>query len=164
MHDGIYYVTMGSTLDYSCKNNKYRPNSSPDYSFAILKIGNPDPEKIMTLAKTKRGNQTSLKTSLIKQGCFGNLDKLEWFLNGKKLSYDNRKEILLTTFGTYKAVWSNCLGSIADSVNHTTNEQKVISLTVTQPAVSTVGKDTAPIDKEDISVLLKGSDKFVLKR
>ncbi len=63
----------------------------------------------------------------------------------------------------YKAVWSNCLRSIADSVHHTKNEQKVISLTVTQPAVSTVGKDTAPIDKEDISVLLKGSDKFVLK-
>lgn len=132
LKDGIYYITMGATLDYSCKNNNDRPWCLPEYAFAVLKVGNPDPEKKITLTKVKKGSGLSLKSTLIKSGCFGDLNKIEWFLNGEKLAYDDQKEIPITKGGTYKVMWSNCLGSIADSINHNINNDKAISFTVTQ--------------------------------
>jgi outer membrane protein OmpA-like peptidoglycan-associated protein len=155
MEDGYYYITMGSTLDYSCKNNIYRPSCSPDAAFAVLKVGNPDPEKKITLTKAKKGGTTFLKTTLLKQGCFGNLDKIEWYFDDKKLAYDNQEEIQLTKLGTYKVIWSNCLGSVADSIMHSSDDIKVTSLSFVQGA--------SAAEKTEIEVLLENNDNFVLK-
>lgn len=160
MEDGIYYITMGGTLDYSCKNNKYRPTCSPDDAFAVLKVGTPDPEKMITLARVKKGAADFLKTTLIKQGCFGKLDKIEWFLDDSKLAFDNRQEIPLTQFGAYKAIWSNCLTSVADSLNYTSNDDEAVTLTpkvVSTPRndpgdkdVKTYTLSTAPTPRNDV--------------
>ena len=155
MKDGIYYITMGSTLDYSCKNNTLRPRCSPENAFAVLKVGNPDSEKKIILEKVKKGSNVFLKTTLVKSGCFGELDKIAWFLDGKKLAYDDQEEIPLKEFGNYKAMWSNCLESVADSLNYTLNDEKIISPTAVQ--------DSILRNNTDIAVLIENNDKFVLK-
>jgi outer membrane protein OmpA-like peptidoglycan-associated protein len=151
MEEGIYYITMGSTLDYSCKNNIERPRCSPDDAFAVLKVGNPDPEKKMMLTTVKRGNGEFLKTTLLKPGCFGDLDKITWFLGDEKLAYDNQKEIPLTQFGNYQAVWSNCLESVAKSYNYGSKEEEVKVFTVNPNITSPNGTN----DKEVGSFSLK---------
>lgn len=160
MEDGIYYITMGGTLDYSCKNNKYRPTCSPDDAFAVLKVGNPDPEKKITVERENKGAGGFLKTTLIKQGCFGELDKIEWFLDDAKLAFDNRQEIPLTQFGTYKAIWSNCLTSVADSLNYTSNDDEAVTFTpkvISTPRedrdVKTYTLSTAPTPRNDVDAL-----------
>ncbi|MEL7147735.1 MAG: hypothetical protein AAFO69_15275, partial [Bacteroidota bacterium] len=40
MEEGIYNVTMGGTLDYSCKNHKNQPWCEAEKAFAVLKVGN----------------------------------------------------------------------------------------------------------------------------
>ncbi len=133
LKDGIYYITMGAVLDYSIKNNIYRPNCSANDAFAVLKVGTPDPEKKIEIVKVKKGNNEFLKASLIKEGCFVNLDKIEWFLEGVKLAYDNQNEIPLKKVGKYEVVWSNCLGSAAQSFLHSEGNQKtLINLSDTQ--------------------------------
>lgn len=134
LEDGIYYITMGQTLDYSCKNNVFRPTCSPDDAFAVLKVGNPDPEKKITLAKVQKGSIDFLKTTMVKQGCFGKLDKIEWFLQGEKLAFDNQEEIPITASGTYKVVWSNCLESITDTFTHTAKDKNTVNAAVQEVA------------------------------
>lgn len=116
--DGIYYITMGGTLEYSCKNNVERPSCSPNDAFAVIKVGNPGIGKKVTLNKVNKSSSEYLKTTLVSTDCFGNLDKIEWFLNGRKLAYDNQQEIPLGSYGRYKVVWSNCAGSISKSFTH----------------------------------------------
>lgn len=123
LKDGIYYVTMSATLDYSCKNNKLRPECSEDKAFAVIKVGNPDPEKKITLTKVQKGSRPFLNTTLVKSGCYGELDRIEWFLDGEKLTFDNQKEISLAKYGKYKVVWSNCLANTSMEYNHSLNNQ-----------------------------------------
>lgn len=155
MKDGIYYITMGGTLEYSCKNNNQRPRCAAEYAFAVLKVGNPDLEKKITLVKEKRDSGVFLKTTLVKSGPFGDLDKIEWFFEGEKLDYDDQEEIHITEFGRYKALWSNCLDSIANSFNYTLNDEEVIPPKVEQ--------DSTLRDSTDLAVLIENNDKFVLK-
>ncbi len=155
MKDGIYYITMGGSLEYSCKNNKLRPRCSPENAFAVLKVGNPDPEKKITLVKGNRGSSLFLKTTLVKSGSFGDLDKIEWFFEGEKLAYDDQEEIPITELGNYKVVWSNCLTSVADSLDHPLKDRIVIPPAVVQ--------DSALPDSTDIAVLIENNDTFVLK-
>lgn len=119
--DGIYYITMGGTLDYSCKNNVNRPRCEAEYAFAVLKVGNPDPQQKVALTKVKKGTANVLKTTLIKPGCFGGLDRTEWFLNGNKLAFDNQKEIPLTDEGLYEVRWFNCNTSINSTYRYSTD-------------------------------------------
>lgn len=182
MKDGIYYVTMGSTLDYSCKNTKYRPNCSSDFAFATIKVGNPDPEKKVTLTRVAKGASDFLKTSLIKSGCFGELDKIEWFKDDEKLELDDREEIPLTAYGTYKVLWSNCLASVSrsisytsqgtETVNGTIEDKRVISVPlskVVKPTQTTISNPPltrviSPRENtNDIASLVANRDKFVLK-
>ena len=155
MKDGIYYITTGGTLEYSCKNNNQRPRCSADYAFAVLKVGNPDSEKKITLLKEKRGSREFLKTTLVKSGSFGDLDKIEWIFEGEKLAYDNEEKIPIKEFGTYKVLWSNCLTSVADSITHTLSDEKVIPSKVVQDSVTS--------DSTDLAVLIEQNDTFVLK-
>ncbi|MFY0608583.1 MAG: OmpA family protein [Cyclobacteriaceae bacterium] len=130
MKDGIYYVTMGATLDYSCKNNKMRPECSEDKAFAVIKVGNPDPEKRITLTNVQKGAGQFLNTTLVKSGCYGELYKTEWFLDGEKLAFDNQRQIPLAKYGNYKVVWSNCLTSTSMNYNHSQNNLEVA---ITEP-------------------------------
>ncbi len=165
MKDGIYYITMGGTLEYSCKNNNQRPRCESDYAFAVLKVGNPDPEKKITLENVKVNDVEHLKTSVVKSGPFGSLNKIEWFFEGEKLSYDEQQEIPLSEFGIYKVLWSNCLTSISESINYTASAAELIrkpgfvddSLPVDEP------QDVLTNDDTDIAVLIENNDKFVLK-
>lgn len=185
MEDGIYYITMGSTLDYSCKNNNYRPRCSPDNAFAVLKVGNPDPEKKVSLTKEERGTTSFLKTTLVKSGCFGDLDKIAWFLDGEKIAFDNQKEIPMSAFGNYKVEWSNCLGSISDSFAYNSTNEKPLKLTLgnesdlSEPAgtsnpltltqadkkivqlSSVIG--SSPSESNDLAELIENNDKFLLE-
>lgn len=185
LEDGFYYITMGSTLDYSCKNNVYRPRCSPENAFAVLKVGNPNPDQKISLDRVTKGANQFLKTSLIKSGCFGELDKVEWFLEGEKLAFENQKEIPLTEFGNYKVVWSNCLASTSASFSHTSSSKEVVPLTLDQgsePSESsfTLNPDTtSPTDKKivqltvvkepeqsesnDLIDRIENNDKFVLE-
>lgn len=156
MKDGIYYITMGGSLEYSCKNSIDRPRCESDYAFAVLKVGNPDMEQEITLQKTKKNGIVRLKTTIEKPGGYGKLDTLEWFFDGEKLAIENRSEIPLTEFGTYKAVWSNCLTSVADSIMHTSNDITII----TNPAIA---DNPVPEESDDIAVMIEKSDKFVLE-
>ncbi len=155
MKDGIYYITMGGSLEYSCKNNILRPRCSAENAFAVLKVGNPDPEKKITLEKVKRRASEFLKTTVVKSGSFGELDKIEWFFEGEKLAYDDQEEIPITALGNYKVLWSNCLTSITDSFDHPLNDKKVIPPTVVQ--------DSRLRDSTDIAVLIENNDSFILK-
>ncbi len=165
MKDGIYYITMGGSLEYSCKNNNQRPRCESEYAFAVLKVGNPDSEKKITLEKVNRDDGVFLKTTLVKSGPFGDLNKIEWFFEGEKLAYDDQKEIPIAKFGIYKSLWSNCLTSVSESINYTSNGAEIIS----KPAVvlDTIPlddvEDTVAIDSTDIAVLIEKNDKFVLK-
>ncbi|MEQ8711437.1 MAG: OmpA family protein [Cyclobacteriaceae bacterium] len=148
--DGIYYITMGSTLDYSCKNNVFRPRCATEYAFAVLKVGNPDPEKKVTLSKVEKGSSEFLKTSLLKSGCFGELDKIEWFLDGEKLAYDNQEEIPLAQLGTYKVLWSNCLASVADSINHNSSNKKKTTYTLVPNSKPTVAINPTEVKQAEV--------------
>ena len=161
MKDGIYYITMGGSLEYSCKNSNDRPRCSSDYAFAVLKVGNPNMEQKITLQKTKKNGIVQLRTTVEKPGGFGDLNTLEWFFNGEKIADETKSEMALTKFGSYKAVWSNCLTSIADSVNHTSNEIAIIE----KPALpeDALPEETIPEESDDIAVMIEQSDKFVLQ-
>lgn len=191
LKDGIYYVTMGATLDFSCKNNVDRPNCSADYAFAVIKVGNPDPEQKIELVKVKKGNRDFLKASLIKPGCFVNLDKIEWFLDDKKLAYDGQESIPLTQTGIYKVVWSNCLANAKETYKYALNSDKKavnlsrkedtddkeqILLTVNNKPKEEEVKEKKVIaltispkegasstDDGDIESLIENNDKFVFK-
>jgi outer membrane protein OmpA-like peptidoglycan-associated protein len=176
MKEGFYYITMGGSLEYSCKNNSLRPRCESEYAFAVIKVGNPDPEKKITLEKVKRGAREFLKTTLIKPGSFGNLNKLEWFFEDEKLAYDGKTEIPLTKFGSYKALWSNCLTSVADSVNYTVNGVEeiptdVIPEIVPEPILIEEEEEEEEeeeaeeeiLDSNDITVLIANNDAFVLE-
>lgn len=54
MKDGIYYITMGGSLKYSCKNSVDRPRCESDYAVAVLKVGNPDMEQKISFQKEKK--------------------------------------------------------------------------------------------------------------
>ena len=164
MEDGIYYITMGGSLEYSCKNNILRPVCSPESAFAVIKVGNPDPEQKITFVKENRGATVFLKASLAKSGCFGELNKLEWFLDDKKLAFNDQKEIPLRAFGTYKALWSNCLTSVADSINYTANgieelPSEVVAEVISKPELI----EEEVIDSTDIAVQIENSDAFILE-
>lgn len=180
MKDGIYYITMGGTLEYSCKNNIDRPRCESEYAFAVIKVGNPDLEQDITLEKDVRGVDVFLKTQLIKPGGFGDLDQVEWFFKGEKLSFDNQEEIPVTEFGSYTVTWSNCLTSISESIDYTTNEEDMpIATEVTEDfsdeeigsnpgiAEDTVLDETMEepdlSESTDIAVLIENYDTFVLK-
>lgn len=152
LEDGIYYITMGATLDYSCKNNNLRPTCSANDAFAVLKVGNPVLEKKIALEKADEGASRVLRTSLVKSGCFmeyGGVKKIEWFLDNRKLPFDNKEEIPLGDFGTYKVVWSSCLESIEKSIEHKKNKPSVPERKV--------------LKEDDISTLVKNNEKFVLE-
>jgi outer membrane protein OmpA-like peptidoglycan-associated protein len=178
--DGIYYITMGGSLEYSCKNTIDRPRCESEYAFAVLKVGNPDPEQKITVVKVVRNLEVFLKTTVVKPGSFGDLNKIEWFFEGEKLPYDDQEEIPVTEFGTYKALLSNCLTSVEESIDYISNEEEIPnSLSVAQdfseeeigrkPAVVQdsiavdVEEETVASDSTDIAVLIENSDKFVLK-
>lgn len=180
MKDGIYYITMGGSLEYSCKNTIDRPRCESDYAFAVIKVGNPDPEQKITVGKDVRDTSTFLKTTVVKSGSFGDLDKVEWFFNGKKLSFDNQEEIPVTEFGRYTVTWSNCLTSVSESIEYATNKEDLpVSLDVVEdlndeeiggnPAIAqdSVQDDTAEEpdlnESTDIAMLIANNDTFVLK-
>lgn len=157
MEDGIYYITMGSTLDYSCKNNVFRPQCSADAAFAVLKVGNPDPQQKIEFETVERGNSKYLKASLLKAGCFTGLDKIEWFLDGEKLGFDDKEEIPLNREGNYKVVWSNCLNNASDTFKYSEEEEeekKVTMLIVNKK--NTTGST-------DFETLVQNSKQFVLE-
>jgi len=110
MEDGIYYITTGIFYDYSCKNLKTRPFCSPEYAFAILKVGNPPKQKKqLKLLKEQRGPSFVLKLDFLNKSNTSSNEKLEWFLDGEKLNrYYNYKEIPILAYGTYKVMWYNC--------------------------------------------------------
>ncbi|MBS9463476.1 OmpA family protein [Flagellimonas sp. 389] len=155
LQDGIYYITTGGSLEYSCKNNLQRPRCSADNAFAVLKVGNPDLEKKITLEKIIKDNGTFLKTTLIKPGGFGDLNEITWFFNGEKLDFDNRNEIPVTDFGKYKVVWSNCFTSISDSLDYSSNDEKIVN--------TTIEEGIAPVGDGDMAVMVENRDGFVLK-
>lgn len=190
MEDGIYYITMGATLDYSCKNNKFRPNCSPDDAFAVLKVGNPDPEEQITLIRTRNGGQNYLQTTLVKGGCYVQPRKIEWFYEGKKLDFDDQRSIPVSKDGNYEVSWSNCLNKISRSIRYQKNEvttstspdskpesqRSPIKATITyqgnQPnsqeppkATITFQGNTGPVTSEEkkLEDLVEESNKFVLK-
>lgn len=180
MKDGIYYITMGESLQYSCKNTIYRPRCESDYAFAVIKVGNPDPEQQITVVKDLRDTSTFLKTTVVKHGIFRDLDKVEWSFKGEKLPFDNQEEIPVTEFGSYTVTWSNCLTSVSESIDYTTNEEVVlISTDVTEdfsdeetgsnPSITeaSVPDDTMEepdlSESTDIAVLIENYDTFVLE-
>lgn len=164
--DGIYYLTMGNTLDYSCKNNVNRPRCEAEHAFAVLKVGNPDPQQKITLTTSKKGTSNVLKTTLVKPGCFGNLDKTEWFLDGNKLAFDNLREIPLTKYGMYEVKWFNCNTSISRVYNYNSEDNEnnnsggkispvgVVKNSVTGSSASTSGsaKGTIKLTGNDVKV------------
>ncbi len=157
---GIYYITMGGSLEYSCKNNLQRPRCSADYAFAVIKVGSPDPEQKISLIKRKQDSTMFLKTEVVKPGAFGELDKLEWFFDGEKLDYDGKTEIPLTRFGSYKALWSNCLTSVTDSINHNSNADPIIPVVAQPEVVEPIIEAPEP---QDIETLIATKDVFVLE-
>ncbi|MFD0797631.1 OmpA family protein [Maribacter chungangensis] len=180
MKDGIYYITMGGSLEFSCKNNIDRPRCESEYAFAVIKVGNPDPEQNITVVKEKRDTSVFLKTKVTKPGSFGELDKVEWFFKGEKLAFDNQQEIPVTEFGTYTATWSNCLTRVSASIDYTTNEEDTpASVGVAEDFSDEVidrntgmaedlgpnatAEEPDPSDSTDIAVLLENYDTFVLK-
>lgn len=110
MEDGIYYITTGIFYYYSCKNLKSRPFCSPEYAFAVLIVGNPPKNKEqLKLVEEKRGPSLVLKMEFIDNNRSNTNDKIEWFLDDKKLRrYYNYKEIPVLAYGTYKVMWYNC--------------------------------------------------------
>lgn len=152
MKDGIYYITMGGSLEYSCKNNNDRPACSPENAFAVLKVGNPSSGKKVKLEQVKKASSTFLKTTLIQSDCFGDFENIEWFLGGEKLAYDNQKEIPLKRYGTYKVQWSNCSGSATATFYHTPKKEDT--------SVETPATDN---NSDDIAALVENNDKFVLE-
>ncbi len=180
MKDGIYYITMGGSLEYSCKNTIDRPRCESDYAFAVIKVGNPDPERKITVVKDVRDTSTFLKTTVVKPGSLGDLDKVEWFFNGEKLSFDNQEEIPVTEFGRYTVAWSNCLTSVSESIDYITDEEDMpVNPDVAEefsdeeidsnPAVAQDSvQDNTPEEQDlnestDIAVLIANNDTFVLK-
>ncbi|MEM7484950.1 MAG: OmpA family protein [Bacteroidota bacterium] len=155
LQDGIYYITTGGSLEYSCKNNLQRPRCSADNAFAVLKVGNPDLEKKITLEKVTKDNGTFLKTRLIKPGGFGDLNEITWFYNGEKLDFYNKNEIPVTDFGKYKVVWSNCFTSISDSLDYSTNDEKFANTTIEEGIVA--------VGDGEMAVMMENRDGFVLK-
>jgi len=140
--DGVYYITMGGTLDYSCQNNIQRPVCDPNSSFAVLVVGTPDPEKKMTLNFVN--NTNDLETTLLKSGCLGQMTELKWYRNETWLQTEKTTRISMSLPGTYRAVWKNCVG---DSV--------YMEKTMNAP---TPKKDTTSLDYQ-----LEHSNKFVLQ-
>ncbi len=180
MEDGVYYITMGGSLQYSCKNTVDKPRCESDYAFAVIKVGNPDPEQKISVVKDIRDTSTFLKTTVVKHGIFGDLDKVEWFFKGEKFPFDNQEEIQVTEFGSYTVTWSNCLTSVSESIDYTTNEEdapvstdvagdfsdeetgsnpgitgdSVLDVTMEEPDLS---------ESTDIALLIENYDTFVLK-
>lgn len=180
MKDGIYYITMGGSLEFSCKNNIDRPRCESEYAFAVIKVGNPDFEQNITVVKEIRDTSLILKTKVIKPGSFGDLDKVEWFFKGEKLAFDNQQEIPVTEFGTYTVTWSNCLTRVSASIEYTTNEDDTpssagIAEDFSDEVIDSnkgMEEDLGPnvtaeepdlSDSTDIAVLLENYDTFVLK-
>ncbi|UII75809.1 OmpA family protein [Flagellimonas sp. HMM57] len=151
----MYYITYGGSLEYSCENSLQRPGCSADYAFAVLKVGNPDLEKRITLKRVTKDTGTFLKTTLIKPGGFGDLNEITWFLNEEKLNFDNKTEIPITGSGKYKVVWSNCFTSVADSLDYSTNIEKNID--------TRKEKELVLIGDGDMALMIENKDGFVLK-
>lgn len=164
MKDGIYYITMGGSLQYSCKNSADKPRCESDYAFAVIKVGNPDPEKKITLDGVKNEARDFLKTTVVKRGAFGPLDQIQWFFEGEPLAYEGKTQIPLTKFGTYKAKWFNCLTSVADSVIYSNNgiEKLTPIIVEEEPPVIVAQEPKVPVS-EDITDLIENNDSFVLK-
>jgi len=185
--DGIYYITMGNSLQYSCKNNENRPRCEKEYAFAVLKVGNPDPEQKVSLRVDKKGSSNYLQSSLLKQGCYGDLNKIEWFKDGAKLNYDNKESIPVSQHGTYKVTWSNCNTSVSESIVYDGKTSTAISLSTgssnspdaentsnnssstpikLQVSVSTntnTNNTSGDTEEDELESLIKNNDKFVLK-
>lgn len=167
MTPGIYYITMGGSLEYSCQNTLQRPRCEAENAIAVIKVGTPDVEQKISFTSTARDTTNYLKTAVKKPGAYGPLTTLRWFFNAEPLPYVDQQEIPLNEFGTYTATWSNCLTQVSDSVRYSENEvlefpARVAETTSVTDAVDTI-KETTATDSTDIATLIKTSDKFVLK-
>ena len=109
MEDGVYYITMGGGLDYQCKNRINSPFCSTKYAFAVLVVGDPVNKKEINITKVYKGPSLFLKTELIKSGCIGNFNHIEWFYGEEKLDFDDQREIPVLKYGEYIVKWTNCV-------------------------------------------------------
>ncbi len=163
MQDGIYYITMGGTLDYYCKNHVNRPDCPAEKAFAVLKVGNPKSNKKVSLRLIKENGQDVLQTAMISTGCFTNLDKIEWYLDAEKLSFDNQTSISPTQSGKYRVLWSNCHDRIEEEFDyspHTDSPVYTINLkSDNRNAQESIKTDVEPIgqdkDPEPFKIILK---------
>jgi len=170
MKAGIYYITLGGSLEYSCKNTLERPRCEAEYAFAVLQVGNPDPEKKVSFSKEERAGEVFLKSTLLKPGAYGDLDQLVWLFEGEKLAQDNQKEISLSAFGTYTTIWSNCQTSVEQSYVYSLDEPMEEELLVQEEIVeeeveesNLIVNDALPTESTDIAMLIETSDSFVLQ-
>lgn len=170
--EGIYYITMGATLDYSCKNNANRPWCSPDFAFAVLKVGNPDPQQKIAFESIIKGNRIYLQSNVEKAGCFGDLDKIEWYFEGEKLAYDDKEEIPLNKEGEYEVVYSNCKTSFSRSYKYSENDQEIGTIQEPEEEKKRIVIKIKPNTKEDtreenrgtdLEEKVKNEDRFVLE-
>jgi outer membrane protein OmpA-like peptidoglycan-associated protein len=152
--DGVYYVTLGGTLDYSCKNTRQRPECDPKWAFAVIVVGTPNPEKKMLLNMVHNSNM--LQTKLIKSGCFGQMSELKWYKDGVHLPGETTPKIAITAPGTYRAVWKSCFDSIymEKTVDvPVIKKDTIITAVINEP----VKNDTTSLDYQ-----IEHSDKFIL--
>lgn len=106
--DGVYYITMGGGLDYSCRNRIKSPFCSSEYAIAVLIVGEPKKGNEISLTQFYKGPSLFLKTAILRSGCVGNFTKIEWFYENQKLDFDDKREIPVLNYGNYKVQWVNC--------------------------------------------------------
>lgn len=107
---GIYYITIGGTLDYSCKNSLDKPECPKERAFAAIAVGNPVSTAHISVSEMDSNSDIPVLNAVTKgEGLTGPFNSFEWYFNDSLMKDQKTAQIKVNKIGTYKVTWYNCI-------------------------------------------------------
>lgn len=108
---GLFYITLGGSLESSCNISVNRPACEPDKAIAAIMVGKPAftaKATILEAALTRSSLMLIVKNT--GKACAGRLRNYQWFLNDSMLVNETDSILAADREGKYKVEITNCAG------------------------------------------------------
>lgn len=108
---GLYYITIGGSLESSCQNSVERPQCEPEKAIAAVVVGKPSfTAKVTVLESALTRSSVMLVSKSTGSPCTGRLNMYQWYLNDSLLMNETDSILAADREGKYKIEVRNCSG------------------------------------------------------